>query len=167
MPFLQQLCLYDFCMESEIPVFSVDIIQMDTGMRTLKDETVSALCCADFETDEKDRFRIAGMQPYGSNGMELHCGMLAAVFRTTGKAETAVARSVMVHLMQTSMEAQGKKGPSEDSGKAAAAGVFFQAAAISDKEAIQKFMKNLFWILRILNSFQLFWTKKLLRFIRR
>ena len=63
----------------------------------------------------------------------------------------------MVHLMQTSMEAQGQKGPSEDSEKLLQQGVFFQAAAIgSDKEAIQEIYEESFWILRILNSFRLF-----------
>ena len=48
----------------------------------------------------------------------------------------------MVHLMQTSMEAQGQKGTFRRFGKnLLQQGVFFQAAAIgSDKEAIQEIL---------------------------
>ena len=64
---LAALCLYDFCMESEIPVLVCGHHTDGYRHENLKDETVYLHCCADFETDEKDRFRIAGMQSYGSN----------------------------------------------------------------------------------------------------
>ena len=67
MPFLQHFACMIFVWNQKYR-FSVCGHHTD-GYRheNLKDETVYLHCCADFETDEKDRFRIAGMQPYGSN----------------------------------------------------------------------------------------------------
>lgn len=68
-----------------------------------------------------------------ATGMELHCGMLAD--RLLERPEKQKMLFVISDGAPNANQYGGtSKGPSEDSEKAAAAGVFFQAAAIgSDK----------------------------------
>lgn len=87
---LAALCLYDFCMESEIPVLVCGHHTDGYRHENLKDETVYLHCCADFETDEKDGSGSLVCSLMEATGWNCIVVCWQPAFRTTGKAETAV-----------------------------------------------------------------------------
>ena len=166
---LAALCLYDFCMESEIPVLVCGHHTDGYRHENLKDETVYLHCCADFETDEKDRFRIAGMQPYGSNR-----DGTALWYAGSRLLERPEKQKLLFVISDGAPNANqyGGTGAKRDLQKIRIKllqqGVFFQAAAIgSDKEAIQEIYEESFLDITDLEQLPALLTKKLLRFIRR
>lgn len=166
---LAALCLYDFCMESEIPVLVCGHHTDGYRHENLKDETVYLHCCADFETDEKDRFRIAGMQPYGSNR-----DGTALWYAGSRLLERPEKQKLLFVISDGAPNANqyGGTGAKRDlqkiRKKLLQQGVFFQAAAIgSDKEAIQEIYEESFLDITDLEQLPALLTKKLLRFIRR
>ena len=135
----------------------------------LKDEKVYLHCCADFETDEKDRFRIAGMQPYGSNR-----DGTALWYAGSRLLERPEKQKLLFVISDGAPNANqyGGTGAKRDlqkiRKKMLQQGVFFQAAAIgSDKEAIQEIYEESFLDITDLEQLPALLTKKLLRFIRR
>lgn len=166
---LAALCLYDFCMESEIPVLVCGHHTDGYRHENLKDETVYLHCCADFETDEKDRFRIAGMQSYGSNR-----DGTALWYAGSRLLERPEKQKLLFVISDGAPNANqyGGTGAKRDlqkiRKKLLQQGVFFQAAAIgSDKEAIQEIYEESFLDITDLEQLPALLTKKLLRFIRR
>ena len=166
---LAALCLYDFCMESEIPVLVCGHHTDGYRHENLKDEKVYLHCCADFETDEKDRFRIAGMQPYGSNR-----DGTALWYAGSRLLERPEKQKLLFVISDGAPNANqyGGTGAKRDlqkiRKKLLQQGVFFQAAAIgSDKEAIQEIYEESFLDITDLEQLPALLTKKLLRFIRR
>lgn len=166
---LAALCLYDFCMESEIPVLVCGHHTDGYRHENLKDETVYLHCCADFETDEKDRFRIAGMQSYGSNR-----DGTALWYAGSRLLERPEKQKLLFVISDGAPNANqyGGTGAKRDlqkiQKKLLQQGVFFQAAAIgSDKEAIQEIYEESFLDITDLEQLPALLTKKLLRFIRR
>ena len=166
---LAALCLYDFCMESEIPVLVCGHHTDGYRHENLKDETVYLHCCADFETDEKDRFRIAGMQPYGSN--RDGTALWYAGSRLLERPEKQKLLFVISDGAPNANQYGGigaKRDLQKIRKKLLQQGVFFQAAAIgSDKEAIQEIYEESFLDITDLEQLPALLTKKLLRFIRR
>lgn len=161
--------MYDFCMESEIPVLVCGHHTDGYRHENLKDETVYLHCCADFETDEKDRFRIAGMQPYGSNR-----DGTALWYAGSRLLERPEKQKLLFVISDGAPNANqyGGTGAKRDlqkiRKKLLQQGVFFQAAAIgSDKEAIQEIYEESFLDITDLEQLPALLTKKLLRFIRR
>lgn len=151
---LAALCLYDFCMESEIPVLVCGHHTDGYRHENLKDETVYLHCCADFETDEKDRFRIAGMQPYGSNR-----DGTALWYAGSRLLERPEKQKLLFVISDGAPNANqyGGTGAKRDlqkiRKKLLQQGVFFQAAAIgSDKEAIQEIYEESFLDQNLLNG---------------
>ena len=166
---LAALCLYDFCMEAEIPVLVCGHHTDGYRHENLKDETVYLHCCADFETDEKDRFRIAGMQPYGSNR-----DGTALWYAGSRLLERPEKQKLLFVISDGAPNANqyGGTGAKRDlqkiRKKLLQQGVFFQAAAIgSDKEANQEIYEESFLDITDLEQLPALLTKKLLRFIRR
>ena len=156
-------------MESEIPVLVCGHHTDGYRHENLKDETVYLHCCADFETDEKDRFRIAGMQPYGSNR-----DGTALWYAGSRLLERPEKQKLLFVISDGAPNANqyGGTGAKRDlqkiRKKLLQQGVFFQAAAIgSDKEAIQEIYEESFLDITDLEQLPALLTKKLLRFIRR
>ena len=131
--------------------------------------TVYLHCCADFETDEKDRFRIAGMQPYGSN--RDGTALWYAGSRLLERPEKQKLLFVISDGAPNANQYGGigaKRDLQKIRKKLLQQGVFFQAAAIgSDKEAIQEIYEESFLDITDLEQLPALLTKKLLRFIRR
>lgn len=166
---LAALCLYDFCTESEIPVLVCGHHTDGYPHENLKDETVYLHCCADFETDEKDRFRIAGMQPCGSNRDGTALWYVGS--RLLERPEKQKLLFVISDGAPNANWYRGigaRKDLQKIRKKLLQQGVFFQAVAIgSDKEAIQEIYEESFLDITDLEQLPALLTKKLLRFIRR
>lgn len=64
---LAALCLYLFCQKAGIPILVYGHHTDGYSHRNLEDETVYLHCCAEFEPEKNDCYRIAALQPHGAN----------------------------------------------------------------------------------------------------
>ena len=77
---LAALCLYDFCMESEIPVLVCGHHTDGYRHENLKDEKVYLHAAQILKRMKRIGSGLLVCSLMEATGMELHCGMLAAVF---------------------------------------------------------------------------------------
>lgn len=163
------LCLYEFCKKAGIAV-SVYGHHTD-GYRHphLEDETVFLHCCAEFEPDAEDRYRIALLQPAGANrdGVALRF-MGKKLLKRPEKQKLLV---VISDGLPNSNQYSGKKAQEDlatvkkDLQKN---GILCLAAAIgNDKERIKEIYQEAFLDISDLEKLPMILTKQIVKYIRR
>lgn len=166
---LAALCLYDFCRRAKIPVTVYGHHTDGYHHRRLEDETVYLHCCAEFEPDVNDRYRIAALQPSGANrdGVALRF-MGQKLLRRMEKQKLFVLIS---DGLPNSNQYGGEKAKAdlciikkELTGK----GIAFLAAAIgADKEKIRDIYQDSFLDISDMGKMPVMLMKQVLKYVRR
>lgn len=166
---LAALCLYDFCRKAGIPVSVYGHHTDGCWHRRLEDETVYLHCCAEFEPDENDCYRIASLKTDGANrdGVALRF-MGEKLLRRREKQKLLVLVS---DGLPNSNQYKGKKAK-EDlvavKKNLTGRGITFLAAAIgTDKEKIREIYQESFLDISVIEKLPVTLTKQVIKQIRR
>lgn len=163
------LCLYEFCKKAGIAVSVYGHHTDGYRHQHLEDETVFLHCCAEFEPDAKDRYRIALLQPTGANrdGVALRF-MGKKLLKRPEKQKLLV---VISDGLPNSNQYSGKKAQEDlvavkkDLQRNR---ILCLAAAIgNDKERIKEIYQEAFLDISDLEKLPTILTKQIVKYIRR
>lgn len=162
-------CLYGFCRRAGIAVAVYG--HHTDGLRhsRLEDETVYLHCCAEFEPDKNDGFRIAALQPAGANR-----DGVALKFAGKKLLERREAQKLLVLVSDGFPNSNQYRGEPAKKDLVAirkelmGGGIAFMAAAIgADKEKIREIYGSSFLDISKLEMLPVTLTKQFIRQIRR
>lgn len=163
------LCLYEFCKKAGIAVSVYGHHTDGYRHQQLEDETVFLHCCAEFEPDAKDRYRIALLQPTGANrdGVALRF-MGKKLLKRPEKQKLLV---VISDGLPNSNQYSGKKAQEDLAAvkkDLQRNGILCLAAAIgNDKERIKEIYQEAFLDISDLEKLPTILTKQIVKYIRR
>lgn len=162
-------CLYDFCKKAGIAVAVYGHHTDGFRHRRLEDETVYLHCCAEFEPDKNDGFRISALQPAGANR-----DGVALKFAGKKLLERREEQKLLVLVSDGFPNSNQYRGEPAKKDLAAirkelmGGGIAFIAAAIgADKEKIREIYGSSFLDISKLDMLPVTLTKQFIKQIRR
>lgn len=166
---LAALCLYDFCRKAGIAVSVYGHHTDGYRHKCLEDETVFLHCCAEFEPDENDRYRMAALRPAGANRDGVALRFMGK--KLMNRPEKQKLLVVISDGLPNSNRYNGKMAQEDLTSvkkELIRNGVVFLAAAIgADKERIREIYQEAFLDISDIEKLPAVLTKQVIKYIRR
>lgn len=163
------LCLYEFCKKAGIAVSVYGHHTDGYRHQHLEDETVFLHCCAEFEPDTKDRYRISLLQPAGANRDGVALRFMGE--KLVKRSEKQKMLIVISDGLPNSNQYNGKKAREDLTAvkkELQRNGILCLAAAIgNDKERIKEIYQEAFLDISDLEKLPVILTKQIVKYIRR
>lgn len=166
---LAALCLYLFCQKAGIPIMVYGHHTDGYSHRRLEEETVYLHCCAEFEPDKNDCYRIAALQPHGANRDGVALRFIGE--KLSRRPERHKLLVLISDGMPNSNQYRGKMAKQdlmEVKKKLTGSGIAFVAAAIgADKMQIREIYQKAFLDISDVEKIPDALVKKVVNYVRR